>query len=50
MVLILCVLVEDDGIFEVIRKIQPPVWIPNSVYVMDHDSEGRCYCGSFFYA
>lgn len=33
-----------EGIFSIYRRIQEPVWIPNSVYFMDHDSEGRCYC------
>jgi hypothetical protein len=42
--LILVTFTEEDGTFEVYRKIQQPVWIVNSVYFMDHDSEGRCYC------
>lgn len=33
-----------DGSFEVYRRFQRPVWLSNSVFFMDHDSEGRCYC------
>ncbi len=35
MELVLVVFTDADGTFEVIRKIQPPVWIPNSVYYTD---------------
>lgn len=33
--------------FEVHRGIQDPVWITNSVFFMDHDSSGRCYCRGY---
>ena len=42
--LVLAVFTESDGTFEIFRKIQTPAWVANSVYFMDHDSEGRCYC------
>lgn len=33
-----------DGSFEIYTRFQQPVWLTNSVFFIDHDSEGRCYC------
>jgi len=44
MELFLTVLLSRDGSFFVSDKIDVPLWLHNSVYYMDHDSEGRCYC------
>ena len=46
--LFLYTLVNDKGEFEVFRAILTPVWVRNSVYVMDHDSTGRCYCRGYY--
>jgi hypothetical protein len=40
--LILGVFTEKDKTFQVVRFFSTP--LTHSVYFMDHDSEGRCYC------
>jgi len=50
MELTLFAFLEPDGDFQVFREIRLPYWVLNSVYIMDHDSEGRCYCGGYFYS
>lgn len=34
----------EKTIFEVTRKFKQPRWLLDSIYFMDHDSLGRCYC------
>lgn len=42
--LFLCIFPEKDWTFEVYRNLQPHWLMHSSVYFMDHDSEGKCYC------
>jgi hypothetical protein len=39
--LVLCVFINEDGSFQVYRKIQEPVWIPNSVFNTDEFPKWR---------
>lgn len=44
MELTLFAFVYEGGTYEVIRVMHEDFEAKNSIYIMDHDSEGRCYC------